>query len=41
LVGKPERKKKPFGRLRSRWEYNITMKLGEVGWEYVDWVDVA
>jgi len=33
--------KKSIGRTMCGWEYNITMNLGEVGWEYVDWVDVA
>jgi hypothetical protein len=32
LVGKPERRK-PLGRPRRRWEYNIKMDLREVGWE--------
>jgi len=30
LVGKPEGKR-PFGRPRRRWEYNIKMDLREVG----------
>jgi len=35
LNGKPEGKR-PFGRHRSRWEDNITMELGEIGWEGAD-----
>jgi hypothetical protein len=35
LVGKPEGKR-PLGRLRRRWEYNIRMDLKEIGWGYVD-----
>jgi hypothetical protein len=31
LVGKPEGRR-PLGRPRSRWEDNIKMDLGEVGW---------
>jgi hypothetical protein len=31
LVGKPEGKKRPLGRPRSRWEYNIRMDLREIG----------
>jgi hypothetical protein len=31
LVGKLERKR-PLGRLRRRWEDNIKMDLGEIGW---------
>jgi hypothetical protein len=40
LVGKPERKR-PIGRPRHRWEDNITMDLGEVGWGDVDWIGLA
>jgi hypothetical protein len=40
LIGKPERKR-PFGRLRHRWEDNIRMNLGEIGWKVVDWVHLA
>jgi hypothetical protein len=32
LVGRPEGRR-PLGRPRSRWEYNIKMDLQEVGWE--------
>jgi hypothetical protein len=31
LVGKPE-ERRPLGRPRRRWEDNIKMDLGEVGW---------
>jgi hypothetical protein len=31
LVGKPEGRR-PLGRSRHRWEYNIKMDLREVGW---------
>jgi hypothetical protein len=31
LVGKPQGKR-PLGRVRCRWEDNITMDLQEVGW---------
>jgi len=40
LVGKPERKR-PLGRSRSRWEDNIKIDLQEVGWESMDWIDLA
>jgi hypothetical protein len=40
LVGKPEGKR-PLGRPRRRWVDNITMYLGEIGWDGVDWIDVA
>ena len=30
-----------LGRLRRRWEDNIKMDLGEVGWGGADWVDLA
>jgi len=39
-VGKPERKR-PLGRPRSRWEDNIKIDLQEVGWEGMDWIDLA
>jgi hypothetical protein len=31
LIGKPEGKR-PFGRLRRRWEDNIRMVRREIGW---------
>jgi hypothetical protein len=40
LVGKPEGKR-PLGRPRLRWEYNIKMNLQEVGWGGIDWTDLA
>jgi hypothetical protein len=39
LVGKPEGER-PLGRSRRRWEDNIKMDLGEIGWEIVDWIHV-
>jgi hypothetical protein len=39
-VGKPEGKR-PLGRPRRKWLYNIRMDLGEVGWGDVDWIDLA
>jgi hypothetical protein len=29
--------KRPFGRPRPRWEDNIRMDIGDIGWEVVDW----
>jgi hypothetical protein len=40
LVGKPEGKR-PLGRPRRRWVDNIKMDLREIGWDGVDWVDLA
>ena len=40
LVGKPEGRK-PLGRPRRRWGYNIRMDLQEVGCEYMDWIGLA
>jgi hypothetical protein len=40
LVGKPEGRR-PLGRPRRRWVYNIRMALGEVGWGDVDWIGLA
>jgi len=40
LLGKTEGKK-PFGRPRRRWEYNIKMDLQEVGCGGMDWIELA
>jgi hypothetical protein len=40
LVGKPERRR-PLGRPKRRWVDNIKMDLREIGWDGVDWVDLA
>ena len=40
LVGKPEGKR-PMGRPRLRWEYNIKMDLQEVGCGVMDWLELA
>jgi hypothetical protein len=40
LVGKPE-VKRPLGRPRRRWDYNIKMDLQEVGCGGMDWIDLA
>jgi hypothetical protein len=40
LVGKPEGKR-PLGRPRRRWVDNIKMDLGVIGWDDVDWIDLA
>jgi hypothetical protein len=39
-VGKPEGKR-PLGRPRHRWKDDIKMDLQEVGWECMDWIDLA
>jgi hypothetical protein len=42
LVGKPERKR-PLGRPRCRWDYNIKMDLQEVGlavWTGLGWLRI-
>ena len=33
--------KKPLGRSRLRWKYNINTQLKETGWESMDWIDLA
>jgi hypothetical protein len=38
LVGKPE-EKRPLGRPKCRWEDNIKMDLGEIGWCGMDWAN--
>jgi hypothetical protein len=40
LVGTPEGKR-PLGRPRRRWGDNIKMDLREIGWDGVDWIDMA
>jgi hypothetical protein len=40
LVGKPKGKR-PLGRPRCRWVDNIKMDLREIGWDGVDWMDMA
>jgi hypothetical protein len=40
LVGKPEGKS-PLGRRRRRLVNNIKMDLREVGWDGMDWIDLA
>jgi len=40
LVGKSDGRR-PLGRPRRRWEYNIKMGLQEVGCVGMDWIEVA
>jgi hypothetical protein len=40
LVGKPEGKR-PLGRARRGWVDNIKMDLRKIGWDGVDWMDMA
>jgi hypothetical protein len=40
LVGRPEGRR-PLGRPRLRWEDNIEMDLGEIGFGDVDWIHLA
>jgi hypothetical protein len=40
VIGRPEWNR-PRGRPRRRWEYNIRMVLREIGWEGVDWIQLA
>jgi hypothetical protein len=40
LVGKPKGKR-PLGRPRRRWVYNIRMDLQEMGCGYVDWIGLV
>ena len=39
-MGKPKGKRPP-GRPRHRWEYNIKMDLQKVRCKGMDWIDVA
>jgi hypothetical protein len=40
LVGKPEGMR-PQGRPRYRWVDNIRIDLREIGWDGMDWIDLA
>jgi hypothetical protein len=40
LVERPERRR-PLGRPTRRWEDNIKMDIREVGWEDMNWIDLA
>jgi hypothetical protein len=40
LVGKPEGRT-PLGRPRRRWLGNIERDLREIGWDDMDWIDLA
>jgi hypothetical protein len=39
-VGNPEGKR-PLGRPRCRWLGNIKMDLREIGWDGMDWINLA
>jgi hypothetical protein len=39
-MGRPEGRR-PLGRPRHRWKYNIKMDLQEVGWVGMDWIELA
>jgi hypothetical protein len=40
LVGKQE-VKRPLGRPKCRWVDSIKMDLREIGWDGMDWIDLA
>jgi hypothetical protein len=40
LVGKPEGKRQ-LRRPRRKWEDNIKMDIREIGWDGMDWIDLA
>jgi hypothetical protein len=40
LVGNPEGKK-PLERPRRRWVDNIKINLREIGWDCMDWIELA
>jgi hypothetical protein len=39
-VGEPERKR-PIGGQRRRWLDDIKIDLREIGWDGVDWIELA
>jgi hypothetical protein len=40
LMGKPEGKR-PLERPKRRWVDNIKMDFREIGWDGMDWIDLA
>jgi hypothetical protein len=40
LVGKPEGKR-PLGIIKRMWVDNIKVGLREIGWDGMDWIDLA
>jgi hypothetical protein len=40
LVGKPEGRR-PLGRPRRRWVDKTKMDVREIGWNGMDWIDLA
>jgi hypothetical protein len=40
LMGEPEGRT-PLGRPRCRWVNNNKMDLRKIGWDSMDWIDVA
>jgi hypothetical protein len=40
FLGKPEGKR-PLGRPTRRWVDNVKMDLREIGWNGIDWIDLA
>jgi hypothetical protein len=40
LAGEPEGKR-PLGRPRRRWVDNIKINLRKIGWDGMDWIDLA
>jgi hypothetical protein len=40
LVGKPEGKRL-LGKPRRKWVDNIKMDLRDIGWDVMDWIDLA
>jgi hypothetical protein len=40
-IGGKARRKEPLGRPRRRWVDNIKMDFGEIGWDGMDWIELA
>jgi hypothetical protein len=36
-----QKERSPLGRPRHRWVNNNKMDLGEIGWDGMDWIDLA
>jgi hypothetical protein len=40
-IGGKAGRKEPLGRPRRRWVDNIEIDLREIGWDGMDWIDLA
>jgi hypothetical protein len=41
ILGRRPEDKRTVGRRRHRWQDNVKMNLGKIGWEDVDWMHLT